>query len=120
MSGPPGGTPPRRDARTLFPINKSPDQLRAELKEAEQATRDRDAGDNVARERRLKFLTEMTLDDVLEREIKTMLTLPIGVEPGTHIRVSERTALITAGVKLLAVKARMTPLTGEGLDDDDE
>lgn len=117
-----GGTPPRPLApRPLYPQVANPEDQRRALADAEAATDVRDKDSNAAIERRIAMLTDKTLEDVLEREIKVLFAQPL-MKPGgaEGMRVSERTALITAGVKLLAVKTRIPPKTGEGLDEDDE
>ena len=59
-------------------------------------------------QRRATRNTDMPLADVLEREGKTILALDFD-----RVKMSERIALITALVKLLAVKHKIGPEWGE-------
>jgi hypothetical protein len=119
MSG--GGTPPRPLApRPLYPRVDNPEDQRRMLADAEQSTQVRDAEMNAAEQRRLERNLKETLEDVLEREFKVMLSYPVGIEAPRAMKVSERTALLTAAVKLLAVKAKLGPKFGEGLDDSED
>jgi hypothetical protein len=66
---------------------------------------------------RLKY-EAMNLDDVLEREIKILLALPT---TGTGaLYPNHRQALIKAGVGLIMARAKIGPVWGGALADDEE
>jgi hypothetical protein len=104
----------------MYPQVVNPDEQRKALADAEAATTERDAGTNAAEQRRIDRNLGESLEAVLTREFKIMLAYPVGGDDKHAMRVSERTALLTAGVKLLAVTAKIPPKTGEGLDEDAE